>query len=145
MNRKRFGYVLAWLVAAALAIVVGLAAVSTVGASIRGRGPLGNDVVRDVGRGDNVVTADPDVRMQRDNVTGDFGTFAVGCRGVVAYGLAVDPTEGWDVVSYEEGPDDDVDAIFASRAEHRSIDIEVFCNRGRPEVDDIEDNTLPDD
>lgn len=49
----------------------------------------------------------------------------------------------WRIVSYERGPDDDVDAVFGNRLE--SVDLEVFCNRGEPTVAEIERNTLPDD
>ncbi|QBR93078.1 hypothetical protein [Nocardioides euryhalodurans] len=143
MDSRRLGYVVAWIVAATLAVAVGIAAVSTVGASIRGRGPLGNEVVRDVGRGERVPAPDPEASLVEDSVDGQHGSFVVGCRGVVAYGLAAEPAPGWSVVSYEQGPDDDVDAVFSSRG--RSIDIEVFCNQGEPTVAEIERNTLPDD
>ena len=86
---------------------------------------------------------DPGTPMRRDSVDGEFGVFRVGCRGVVSYGLDVDPAEGWRIVSYERGPDDDVDAVFSSR--RRSIEVEVFCNQGEPTVSDFERNTLPDD
>ena len=46
-------------------------------------------------------------------------------------------------MSFERGPDDDVDAVFANAG--RSIDLEVFCNRGRPTVAEIEFNELPDE
>jgi len=45
-------------------------------------------------------------------------------------------------VSYEPGPDDDVDAVFANRG--RSIELEVCCTRGEPTISEIERNTLPD-
>lgn len=137
------GYVAAWLLAAGLAITVGLAAVSTVGASIRGRGPLGNEVIRDYGDPSQLPAADPDVPLQRALVEDEFGTFEVGCRGAVAYGLEAlpDTPAGWRVISYEPGPDDDVDAVFSNR--RRSIDLEVFCNRGEPTLAEVERNTLP--
>ena len=47
------------------------------------------------------------------------------------------------MVSFESGPDDDVDAVFGNG--RRSFDLEVFCNRGEPTVAEIEENTLPDD
>jgi hypothetical protein len=81
--------------------------------------------------------------MRTDTVDGEFGTFRVGCRGVVAYGLDYAPARGWRVVSFEKGPDDDVDAVFSSRG--RSVDVEVFCNQGEPTVAEIERNTLPED
>jgi hypothetical protein len=145
VDSRRLGYVVAWIVAATLAVAVGIAAVSTVGASIRGRGPLGNEVVRDAGarEADRPLTPDPGDPMRRDVISGGFGEFSVGCRGVVAYGHGVEPARGWRIVSFERGPDDDVDAVFSSR--DRSVEIEVFCNQGRPTLGDFERNTLPDD
>ncbi len=143
MNSRRFGYVAAWLVAALVAVAVGIAAVSTVGASIRDRGPLGIEVARDVDRREPVPTPDPGVAMRRDTVTGEFGEFVAGCRGVVAYGLSARAVSPWQVVSYDQGPDDDVDAVFSRRG--RSIEVEVFCNQGKPTVAEIERNTLPED
>lgn len=139
MPWRRLQYAAAWLVAASLAVAVGIAAVSSVGASIEGRGPIGQAVVRDIGRG-AVPSVDPEARLYRDTVTDVFGEFRVGCRGVVAYGFGVDPAPSWRIVSFEEGPDDDVDAVFARR--NTSIEIEVFCNQGRPTVGDLERNTL---
>ena len=46
------------------------------------------------------------------------------------------------MVSFEPGPDDDVDAVFAQA--RRSVEIEVFCNRGVPTVAEIERNELAD-
>ena len=50
---------------------------------------------------------------------------------------------GWRIVSWEKGPDDDVDAVFSDG--RNSVDLEVFCNRGRPTVAELERNTLGDD
>ena len=47
------------------------------------------------------------------------------------------------MVSFECGPDDDVDAVFSNGG--RSVDLEVFCNQGEPTVGEIEGNTLPED
>lgn len=144
--RRRIGYVLAWLIAAGLAIAVGIAAVSTVGASIRDRGPLGTEVARDIGTTPVVPSPAPEDAMRRDTVKGEFGAFEVGCRGVVVYGLGAvaNKDAGWRVVSYEPGPDEDVDAVFVSQ--DSSIDVEVFCNRGKPTVAEIErDNVIDDD
>lgn len=141
-RRRIAGYVLAWLVAAAVAVTVGVVAVSTVGASVRDRGPLGNVVPDD----EETVTSrapDPAAPRVRRTVEDEFGAFEVQCRGVLAYGLEARPADGWRVVSYEEGPDDDVDAVFASG--ERTIEIEVYCNQGRPTIGDREVKTLPDD
>ena len=68
----------------------------------------------------------------------------VRCQGPWPSAGRSGPTgRGWRVVSYERGPDDDVDAVFSNG--RRSVDLEVFCNRGRPTVAEVEQNTLPDD
>lgn len=60
-------------------------------------------------------------------------------------GVGVGPDEdaGWRVVSWEKGPDDDVDAVFSDG--RNSVDLEVFCNRGRPTLAELERNTLGED
>ena len=133
---------LAWIVAAALAVTVGVVAVTSVGASVRDRGPLGNDVPA-VEQTDGASTAAPSAARVSRTVEDEFGAFDVACRGATAYGVAVDPAAGWRVVSYEQGPDDDVDAVFARG--DRSIEIEVYCNQGRPTIGDREVKTLPED
>ena len=142
MPWRRLQYAAAWLVAASLAVAVGIAAVSSVGASIEGRGPIGQAVVRDIGRG-AVPSVDPEARLYRDTVTDVFGEFRVGCRGVVAYGFGVDPAPSWRIVSFEEGPDDDVDAVFTQPG--RSVEVEVYCNQGVPTVGDVERATFIDE
>lgn len=141
-TRRILGYVLAWVVAAAAAVAVGVFAVTSVGASVRDRGPLGNDVP-DVDQTEGVSVPDPDASPAGRTVEDEFGTFEVECRGAVAYGVAAVPADGWRVVSYEQGPDDDVDAVFARGG--RSIEVEVYCNQGRPTIGDREVKTLPDD
>ncbi|QWF24364.1 hypothetical protein KM427_12085 [Nocardioides sp. LMS-CY] len=141
-SRRILGYLLAWLIAAAVAVTVGVVAVTSVGASVRDRGPLGNDVPPPE-RSEGVRSPDPKAAVVARMIEDEFGRFEVECRGAVAYGLAPEPAAGWRVVSYEEGPDDDVDAVFASG--DRSIEIEVYCNQGRPAVGDREVKTLPDD
>jgi len=139
------GYVVAWLLAASLAVAVGTFAVAGVGASVRDRGPLGSDtqVVRDAELREGSSTPDASAVPRTDRFEGDFGTFQVECRGAVAIGVSTDPAPGWRTVSYEQGPDDDVDAVFASGA--RSIELEVFCNGGVPTIADREEKTLPGD
>ncbi len=140
---RRIGWAAAWVVAVVVAVSVGLAAISTVGATIRGRGPLGNEIIRTDELDSRSLRPDPAAPRLRDVVTGEFGSFTVECQGVVAYGVTTDPAvrEGWRVISYEQGPDDDVDAVFSDGS--RSVDLEVFCNRGRPTVAEMEYNTLP--
>jgi hypothetical protein len=145
--RTVVGWTLGWLVAAALSVTVGVVAVTSLGASIRDRGPIGdNELIRqaELAEGSSPVP-DPDAETVRRTVEDEFGSFVVECRGVYAYGIEARPDEaaGWRTVSYERGPDDDVDAVFANSG--RSVDLEVFCNRGTPTVAEIEFNELPDD
>ncbi|SDR84285.1 hypothetical protein SAMN04488570_0537 [Nocardioides scoriae] len=140
--RRRTGYVTAWVLAAVLAVVVGLLAVSTVGASIRGRGPLGSEVVPEGVEGSVAPTQLADPGPSRA-LRGEWGRFVVRCRGSYAVGVEATPAQGWRTVSYERGPDDDVDAVFSNG--RSSVDLEVFCNRGRPTIAELERNTLPDD
>ncbi len=141
------GWGVAWTVAAVLAVVIGVVAVSSVGASIRGRGPLGdNEAIRQAELSDrSPSTVAPTEAAERREIAEEFGVLVVECRGTLAYGVEARPdaAAGWRVVSYERGPDDDVDAVFANRG--RSIDIEVFCNRGVPTVAEVELNELPED
>lgn len=144
-RRRLLGYVVAWLVAAGLAVTVGLVAVTSVGASIRGRGPLGNEAIRNAelagDDGTGVATPDPGVQVVRREIDEEYGTFVVECRGTTATGVETRTSDGWQVVSFDSGPDDDVDAVFVSG--QRSIEVEVFCNRGTPTVSEIERKTLP--
>jgi len=138
---KTVGLLAAWLAAVVVAVAVGVFAVSTVGASIRGRGPLGSEVVRDAsGDPQGSVRVTPGATAVRHRFSGDYGAFVTECRGVVAYGIRAVPARGWRIVSYEKGPDDDVDAVF-SNGRH-SVDLEIFCNRGRPTLAELERHTL---
>ncbi|WP_344008838.1 hypothetical protein [Nocardioides lentus] len=148
---RRLGYAIAWVVCAVVAIAIGIAAVTTVGASVRGRGPLGDGGIerstQGQGRYDPEVAVSPlpGAEVVRQTVREEFGELDVKCRGAVAYATDARPDRaaGWDVVSFEPGPDDDVDAVFSNAG--RSIEFEVYCNRGRPELADYEENTLPAD
>lgn len=138
------GLVLGWIAVAALAITIGVVAVTTVGASLRGRGPLGNEVVRSELQEAPAQVDDTEPRIRR-TIREEFGELDVACQGVYAVGIEARPDReaGWRTVSYETGPDDDVDAVFANQG--RSIEVEVYCNRGEPTIAEIERNTLPDD
>lgn len=139
------GYVAAWLLAATAAVSVGVIAVSSVGASLRDRGPTVNEAIAQANQadaGDGYLVPPVDAERVRSEVTDEFGAFVVECQGVVATGVSADPVDGWRVVSFESGPDDDVDAVFSKGG--RSIEVEVFCNRGEPTVSDLERNELPD-
>lgn len=141
MSRRRaLRYALAWVLAATVAVGVGVLAVTSAGAGVRDRGPLGAGIPLD--ELDTTPSADPQATRVSTDVEDEYGVFAVECRGAVAYGVAARPdtAAGWRVVSYERGPDDDVDAVFANGP--RSIEVEVFCNRGRPTVSDREEHVL---
>jgi hypothetical protein len=132
-----------WAATTAVAVLVGVLAVSTVGATIRDRGPVGDEVLRN----DTIKppTTSPAGPAVRDDVSGEWGAFVVECRDTWGYGVAARPdtAAGWRVVSWEKGPDDDVDAVFSDG--RNSVDLEVFCNRGRPTLAELERNTLGDD
>lgn len=139
---RALGLMAAWVVAATAAVVVGVLAVSGVGASFRDRGPLGdNEAVREAQLGAAVPTRLEEAGERRV-FAGSHGRFVVQCRGAYAEGVRAVAASGWRVVSYEPGPDDDVDAIFSrGRA---SVEVDVFCNRGVPTVAEIERNEVPD-
>jgi hypothetical protein len=139
---RPLGLAVLWTVAAALAVAVGVLAVTTVGDSLRDRGPLGNEEARADLR-EEVVEPDESLPLVERTIREEFGELDVACRGAYALGIAVRPHEagGWETVSFESGPDDDVDAVFAHRG--RSIEIEVYCDRGEPTIGDLERNELP--
>ncbi len=140
-------YAASWLVAVVLATTVGVVAVNLVAQAVRGSGPIGDKFARQNAGGgwDPEVRADPAVNLVRRKITRRFGTFVVGCQGVVAQGERAVPDEaaGWHLVRFEPGPDDDVDAVFAS-TEH-VVEVEVFCNSGRPEIAELETSRVGDD
>jgi hypothetical protein len=145
-NRRALAWALGWLLAATASVAVGVVVVDQLGASNRDRGPIGdNELIRQAELTEGSATPDPDAEVVRRSIDEEFGSFVVECRGVYAYGVEALPDEaaGWRVVSFERGPDDDVDAVFAQ--ERRSIDLEVFCNRGEPTLAEIERNELPED
>lgn len=137
-------YAAAWLVATSAAVATGVLAVGLVGGQLRDRGPLGNEAARqaELAEGSAVPRADAEVVTQR--FAWDFGRVEATCQGAVASITDVTAARaaGWRTVSFEPGPDDDVDVVFSSGA--RSVDLELFCNRGRPTVSELERNTLPD-
>ena len=79
------------------------------------------------------------------DIQGEYGTFRVSCEGPYAAGLRVEANKaaGWSVLSYEQGPDDDVDAVFTRPG--RSVEVEVYCNQGVPTVGDVERATFIDE
>ncbi|GAA5152071.1 hypothetical protein GCM10023340_31770 [Nocardioides marinquilinus] len=143
---RTLGYLAAWLGAAVVAVAVGLFAVTGVGASVRDRGPLTGQaqaVEAALADQEGFVTPDPDAERTSRVFEGEYGSFTVSCQGAVAYGDAVDPAPGWRALPYEQGPDDDIDVLFASG--NRSIELEVYCNDGEATISDREVKTLPDE
>lgn len=123
-----------------MAIAVGVVAVTQVGDTLRDRGPIGTVADRgslDGGPG----TPDPSASVVQETFAEEFGEIDVSCQGAFASGVDARPAAGWRTVSFETEPDEDIDAVFAMG--ERSIEIEVFCNRGQPTVSEIEQNTLP--
>jgi len=141
-SRRALRYAAAWVVAAALAVTVGVLAVTSAGAGVRDRGQLGTALPPTSVAG--TPSAAPDAQRVRSELDDEFGALVVECRGTVAYGVEARPdaATGWEVISFETEPDDDIDAVFAQGP--RSIEVEVFCNRGRPTVSDREEHVLAD-
>lgn len=145
--RRRTLLVSLWAATTVVAVLAGVFAVSTVGATIRDRGPVGEEVAQETAVDPAQATSapSPDGPAVGDAITGEWGAFDVECRDTWAYGVGVRPDRdaGWRIVSWEKGPDDDVDAVFSDG--RNSVDLEVFCNRGRPTLAELERNTLGDD
>lgn len=135
------GLVAVWIAVAAVAVTIGVLAVTRVGATLSDRGPIGNvdRSTLQAGRG----TPDPEASVVQRTFAEEFGEIDVSCQGAFASGVDARPATGWRTVSFETAPDEDIDAVFAKG--DRSIEIEVFCNRGEPTISEVEQNTLPDD
>lgn len=135
------GLVAVWIAVAAVAVTIGVLAVTRVGATLSDRGPLGNEAARNDVR-EGRATPDPSQTLVERTFVEEFGEIDVACQGAFAQGLDARPATGWRTVSFESASDDDIDGVFAKG--ERSIEIEVFCNRGEPTISEIEQNTLPD-
>jgi len=142
VSRRAVGYAVAWVLAAVVAVTAGVLAVSSVGASVRDRGPLGNEVVRQEVATSSATPAPGATRTTRV-FEDDFGTLEVECRGLVAHGLGVQTAPGWRTRSFESGPDEEVEAVFVGRG--GVIEIEVYCNRGWPRIADLDRTARSDD
>lgn len=142
--RQRIGFAAAWVVAAVTAITVGVTAVSGLGDQLRDRGPIGNhELIGNQGSNPRTPTVDPDEPQIEKTFSGDFGEFDVACQGKFAFGVQARPDKaaGWRTISYEPGPDDDIDAVFSNG--RRSQELEIYCNLGRPVLSELENNTIP--
>ncbi|MFT4288332.1 hypothetical protein [Nocardioides sp.] len=131
--------VIGWLAAVVLAVTIGVATVSAVDASMRGRGPIGDEVIRSSSSVTPSATVDTD-RLVTDVVKGDYGEFEVGCSGAFAVSIEARPAPGWQLLSHDPGPDDDVDATFTDGT--RKAEVEVFCNQGKPTLAELEYDEL---
>ena len=137
--RRTLAWTVGWLLAAAASVTVGVLVVAQLGDSFRDRGPIGdNELIRQAELTEGSAAPDPDAVRVRRAIEEEFGSFVVECRGATAYGIEARPdrAHGWRTVSFDPGPDDDVDAVFAQQ--ERSLEIEVFCNRGEPTVAELE-------
>lgn len=133
-----------WLGAVAVATGIALAAIGAVGDAARGRGPIGAEVTPLQDSDPDPEEIPSDLPGRTRDIKGEYGTFRVSCEGPYAAGIRVEANKaaGWSVLSYEKGPDDDVDAVFSDG--RSSVDLEVFCNQGRPTLAELERNTLGD-
>jgi hypothetical protein len=136
--KRALVYVGVWLGAVAVATGIALAAVGAVGDAARGRGPLGAAVAPLQDSDPDPSDIPSDLPGRTRDIQGEYGTFRVSCEGPFASGLDVSANQaaGWSVLSYEKGPDDDVDAVFTQPG--RSVEVEVYCNQGVPTVGDVE-------
>lgn len=139
-------YAAGWLAAVIVATTVGLIVVRTVGDTVAGDGPVGEEISSAErtaapaaggstdGATEGATTGGPEAVTEA--IEDDFGSFTVVCRGAYAEGVTATAATGWNVLSYEPGPDDDVDASFSNGRE--LVELEVFCNGGQPEVAELE-------
>lgn len=140
--RSWLGFLLAWIIAAALAVTVGVVAVSRLGAEVRDRGPQGDStMLRTYGDAAGSPTLDPQAERVEKTFDGSYGSFTAACQGRFALGLEARPAAGWRVVSYESGPDDDIDVVFSDGS--ASQELEIYCNLGEPVLGEVEHLTLP--
>ena len=77
--------------------------------------------------------------------SGTWESFEVSCAGVYAVGerATANRAAGWNVFTYERGPDNDMVEIFTDG--RRSIELEIFCNGGEPTVAEMERSRLTED
>ena len=134
-----------WLGAVAVATGIALAAIGAVGDAARGRGPIGAEVTPLQDSDPDPEEIPSDLPGRTRDIKGEYGTFRVSCEGPYAAGIRVEVNKaaGWSVLSYEKGPDDDVDAVFTQPG--RSVEVEVYCNQGVPTVGDVERATFIDE
>jgi hypothetical protein len=138
VSTRRVVQVVSWLASLVVATALGLTAVTVVGDLASGRGPLGQAVTSPRSTTDAGGSAAPGARAVRRVFTRDFGTFTASCTGPVARAVSATARPGtpWRVVRFEPGPDDDIAVVF--RGPDELVEVEVFCNRGRPTVSELD-------
>lgn len=138
----RLARVVAWLAAVTIATGLGLVAVTMVGDTASGRGPLGAAALPvdqpELGAGKPSPRSDaPSVSQLLQY---EFGSVAVRCQDAFASIIDANPAKGWGVGPIDPGPDDDVSVVFAQAAQ--IVEVEFVCDRGEPreaerEVEDL--------
>ncbi|MGQ0629683.1 MAG: hypothetical protein ACT4P1_01475 [Sporichthyaceae bacterium] len=128
----RLARVVAWLAAVTIATGLGLVAVTMVGDTASGRGPLGAavTVVDRPGLQSGKPSPRPDAPAVSQLLQFEFGSVAVRCQDAFATVIDANPAKGWGVGDIEEGFDDDVTVVFAQAAQ--IVEIEFVCDRGEP-------------
>jgi hypothetical protein len=139
--RRTSWYFVGWLAAVVVATIVGLLVVRTVGDTVRAGRPLGQDFDKAIEAAASPATSpSPATRVVEAELTGEYGIFQVSCQGPFARGISVSAAPGWKAVSFERGPEADVDASFIGSSQ--LIEVEAFCNAGIPQVAEIERTDL---
>ncbi len=135
---SRLALAATWLVAVVLATGIGLLAVNSVGDAASGRGPLGPDtvVVAAPARPTAPATPKPGRSEVTREFTYEFGTFTVACNGPFARTISTVPAPRWKVMRFDPGPDDDVEIVFVNP--EFIVELEVFCNRGMPDLSELD-------
>ena len=135
------------LAATAVAVLVGVFAVSTVGATIRDRGPLGNEVLRNAAEIEPTAGPSPTrTPAVRDEVIDEeFGRVRRRVPRHVGVRRRRAPRHGGRLAGRQLREGSRRRRGRGLQRRPRSVELEVFCNRGRPTVAELERNTLGDD
>jgi hypothetical protein len=140
--------VLAWVVGASASVVVGLLALSLIGADLTGTGdpPVAAEPVVDIGAGAGPGTATPPATatpagsvspggataaptgQRRLNSAG--GHVVAQCQGGQAYLVLWSPAPGYRVRDVDRGPRDDARVRFES--DEREVEMRVTCAGAEP-------------
>ncbi|NHD18129.1 MULTISPECIES: hypothetical protein [unclassified Actinopolyspora] len=133
--------VLGWFAAAAVAVAVGLAAVSALGRGILDGGPpmTGQDEVRrelagpaPTANDESTAESRPPASGQRDLRHTPGGTVVVNCSGGRAALLSWSPAQGFQAQDVQDGPAEEAELTFEST--DTEVEITVECGDGEPLV-----------